>query len=83
MRAETAKPSDEILEQACPAFVEGDPSAALSNPAVRAVVEAAVRAQLAPRRPSFAVRRASTPLPGPRHGAIDAKRRAANDFDEE
>jgi hypothetical protein len=83
MRAAPVKPSDEMLEQACPAFVEGEPSAALSNPAVRAVVEAAVRAQMAPRRPSVLSRRIAAPLPVPRHGAIDAKRRAANDFDEE
>lgn len=56
------------------------------SPAVRAVVEAAIRAQLSPNprvcRPTPQPRPAARVIPQAKP-AVDAKRRAANDLDEE
>jgi len=86
MRPTPARLPDELLAPACATLGAGTPEVALSNPALRAAIQAAVRAQQHPK-----ARRAAT---RPRQhaaaqsslgfdGAVDIKRRAANDLDEE
>ncbi|PRZ56609.1 hypothetical protein BX589_101259 [Paraburkholderia fungorum] len=88
MRPTPARLPDELLMRAAPQLVDGDPDAAIANPAQRAAVQAAVRAQL---HPSPRTRRASQPRrqfgTQPSLGfddqCVDIKRRAANDIDED
>ncbi|WP_225031775.1 hypothetical protein [Paraburkholderia sp. XV] len=90
MRPTPTRLPDDLLAPACRTLgVEGSPDEALLNPAVRAAVQAAVRAQIVG-RPQ---RRAGRPI-APRAAVIqttlgfdddvvDIKRRAANDTDED
>ncbi|AIP30453.1 hypothetical protein DR64_777 [Paraburkholderia xenovorans LB400] len=89
MRPTPTRLPDEMLAPACRTLgVEGEPDDALLSPAVRAAVQAAVRAQL---HPNPKARRSSQPRR--RIGdqtslafddqCVDIKRRAANDIDEE
>lgn len=91
MRPTPTRLPDELLAQACRTLgVEGAPDEALLNPAVRAAVQAAVRAQIVG-RPQRHVGRFTTPRRDPEtqtcfafdDSFIDLKRRAANDGDEE
>lgn len=88
MRPSPTRLPDELLAPACATLNAGEPEAALSNPALRAAVQAAVRAQLhpnpkarcaAPRSKQRAAAQASFGF----DGSVDIKRRAANDLDEE
>jgi hypothetical protein len=88
MRPTPVRLPDELLAPACLTLGAGTPDAALSNPALRAAVQAAVRAQMNPnpralrRAPSRHATSAYPQLelaPPP----VDNKRRAANDLDEE
>jgi len=75
-----------MLAPACRTLgIVGVPDEALLNPAVRAAVQAAVRAQLAGRPVRRAAPRAvviQTAF-GFDHNSVDIKRRAANDRDED
>lgn len=91
MRPTPTRLPDELLAQACRTLgVEGTPDEALLNPAVRAAVQAAVRAQIVGRPPRHVGRHVA-----PRaerlnqtcfafdDNIVDLKKRAANDGDEE
>lgn len=91
MRPTPTRLPDELLAQACRTLgVEGAPDEALLNPAVRAAVQAAVRAQIVG-RPQRHVGHAITPRRASitqtcfafDDSFVDLKRRAANDGDEE
>lgn len=86
MRPTPARLPDELLAPACATLGAGTPEVALSNPALRAAIQAAVRAQ---QHPNPKARRAA---PRPRQqaaaqsslgfdGSVDIKRLAANDLD--
>ena len=88
MRPTPIRLPDELLAPACATLGAGAPESALRNPALRAAIQAAVRAQ---QHPNPRARRAA---PRPRQpaaaqsslgfdGSVDIKRRAANDLDEE
>lgn len=88
MRPTPVRLPDELLAPACLTLGAGTPDVALSNPALRAAVQAAVRAQLNPN--PRALRRPPTRRAGAAHPQldlvtppVDIKRRAANDLDEE
>lgn len=87
MRPTPTRLPDDVLAPACAALGAGSPEQALSNPAVRAVIQAAVRAQLHPnpkvcdmtlKRFARTVR-----LTADVDLDFDIKRRAANDRDED
>ncbi|WP_321810111.1 hypothetical protein [Burkholderia sp. BCC1985] len=87
MRPTPTRLPDDVLAPACATLGAGSPEQALSNPAVRAAIQAAVRAQLHPnpkvrdvtfKRVARAVRPAADADPN-----FDIKRRAANDRDED
>lgn len=89
MRPTPTRLPDELLAQACRTLgVEGTPDEALLNPAVRAAVQAAVRAQIVG-RPQRHVGHALAPRHAPvtqtcfafDESFVDLKRRAANDED--
>lgn len=88
MRPTPTRLPDELLAPACATLGAGAPDAALSNPALRAAVQAAVRARLHPNprarhaAPRLRQHAAAQPSLG-FDGAVDIKRRAANDLDEE
>ncbi|TAM50190.1 MAG: hypothetical protein EPN57_20425 [Paraburkholderia sp.] len=88
MRATPTRLPDELLAPACATLGAGAPEEALSNPALRAAVQAAVRAQLHPnpkaRRVALRPRQhTSVQSSLGFDGVVDIKRRAANDLDEE
>lgn len=88
MRPTPIRLPDEMLAPACRSLVDGSPDDALHSPAVRAAVQAAVRAQLNPNpraRRSSAPRRqfGTQPTLGFDDECVDIKRRAANDIDED
>ncbi|MHB9833863.1 hypothetical protein Q8F57_003390 [Paraburkholderia terrae] len=88
MRPTPVRLPDELLAPACLTLGAGAPDTALSNPALRAAVQAAVRAQLNPnpralRRPPTRRAAAVYPLLELAPPPFDNKRRAANDLDEE
>ncbi|WP_168793566.1 hypothetical protein [Paraburkholderia aromaticivorans] len=89
MRPTPTRLPDDLLAPACRTLgVEGEPDEALLSPAVRAAVQAAVRAQL---HPNPKARRSSQPRSqlgdqtslGFDDQCVDIKRRAANDIDED
>lgn len=90
MRPTPTRLPDNLLAPACRTLgVEGSPDEALLNPALRAVVQAAVRAQIEG-RPRRRADRFTAPRPFPTQtslgfsdGCVDIKRRAANDLDED
>jgi hypothetical protein len=90
MRPTPTRLPDDLLAPACRTLgVEGDVEEALLNPAVRAAVQAAVRAQLVG-RPQRRAGRFSAPRTTPTQSTfgfddqcVDIKRRAANDIDED
>ncbi|KPD17240.1 hypothetical protein ADM96_20210 [Burkholderia sp. ST111] len=74
--------------RAAPLLVDGDTDVAIANPAQRAAIQAAVRAQLHPnpkaRRTSQPRRQFNEqPSLGFDDQYVDIKRRAANDIDED
>lgn len=88
MRPIPTRLPDELLAPAC-RTLGVDPDEALLNPAVRAAVQAAVRAQIVG-RPQRHVGRAVPPRATPTQAPlafdenyVDIKRRAANDKDED
>ncbi|WP_213761773.1 hypothetical protein [Caballeronia sp. dw_19] len=86
MRPTPVRLPDEMLALACRALGFAEPKDL--NPAARAVVQAAVRAQINPnpRARRFSAPRPATGLQGAfgfDDQCVDIKRRAANDFDEE
>ncbi|SIT43737.1 conserved hypothetical protein [Paraburkholderia piptadeniae] len=91
MRPTPTRLPDDLLAPACRTLgVEGSPDEALLNPAVRAAVQAAVRAQIVGRPLRHTGRtltpRAVAPIQsslGFDDNVVDIKRRAANDTDEE
>ncbi|MGQ7907267.1 MULTISPECIES: hypothetical protein [Burkholderia] len=87
MRPTPTRLPDDVLAPACATLGAGSPEQALSNPAVRAAIQAAVRAQLHPNpkiRDVQSRRNARPVRPAPDHGVdFDIKRRAANDCDED
>ncbi|HEF4732701.1 hypothetical protein KDW57_23175 [Burkholderia multivorans] len=87
MRPTPTRLPDDVLAPACATLGAGSPEQALSNPAVRAAIQAAVRAQLNPnpRARNAAPQRTTHPTPATRGNAVDfdIKRRAANDCDED
>jgi hypothetical protein len=91
MRPTPTRLPDDLLAPACRTLgVEGSPDEALLNPAVRAVVQAAVRAQIVgrPQRRTgrMVTPRAAAPVQsslGFDDNVVDIKRRAANDTDED
>lgn len=90
MRPTPVRLPDDVLAPACQTLgIEGSPDEALLNPAVRAAVQAAVRAQILPRplrrrihQTQLTAARLQTTLGFDREG-VDIKRRAANDKDED
>lgn len=90
MRPTPTRLPDDLLAPACRTLgVEGDVEEALMNPAVRAAVQAAVRAQLVG-RPQRRTGRFCAPRSLPSQTTlrfdddrVDIKRRAANDKDED
>ncbi len=87
MRPVPARLPDEMLAPACATLGAGSPEQALSNPALRAAIQAAVRAQLHPNpkvRDVTSKRVARTTRPAADIEIdFDIKRRAANDRDED
>lgn len=88
MRPTPTRLPDELLAAAC-RTLGVDPDEALMNPAVRAAVQATVRAQIVG-RPQRHVGRAVPPRAAPTQAPlalgddfVDIKRRAANDKDED
>lgn len=86
MRPQPARLPDELLAPACAMLGAGTPEVALSNPALRAAIQAAVRAQqhpnpkalrAAPRPRQHAAAQSSLGF----DGSVDIKRLAANDLD--
>ncbi|CAB3783111.1 hypothetical protein LMG28688_01581 [Paraburkholderia caffeinitolerans] len=90
MRPIPTRLPDELLAKACSHLVDTPPEEALLNPAVRAAVQAAVRAQIVG-RPQRHVGRQLTPRSTSLTQTcfafddtiVDLKKRAANDGDEE
>ncbi|CAG9256133.1 hypothetical protein [Paraburkholderia caribensis] len=91
MRPTPTRLPDDLLAPACRTLgVEGSPDDALLNPALRAAVQAAVRAQIVG-RPQRRTGRMVAPLGvaavqttlGFDERSVDIKRRAANDTDED
>lgn len=90
MRPTPTRLPDDLLAPACRTLgVEGSVDEALLNPAVRAAVQAAVRAQIVG-RPQRRTGRFTQPRAVPSQASlgfddqcVDIKRRAANDIDEE
>lgn len=91
MRPTPTRLPDDLLAPACRTLgVEGSPDEALLNPALRAAVQAAVRAQIVG-RPLRRAGRAIAPRTasavqttlGFDEDIVDIKRRAANDTDED
>lgn len=90
MRPTPTRLPDDLLAPACRTLgVEGSADEALLNPAVRAAVQAAVRAQIVG-RPQRRTGRFAEPRTTPTQTSlgfddqcVDIKRRAANDIDEE
>ncbi|MBR7929435.1 hypothetical protein [Burkholderia ambifaria] len=87
MRPTPTRLPDDVLAPACATLGAGSPDQALSNPALRAAIQAAVRAQLYPnpKAPKVTSRRIARPTaPMAEQGLdFDIKRRAANDRDED
>ncbi|RKE35249.1 hypothetical protein B0G76_1310 [Paraburkholderia sp. BL23I1N1] len=88
MRPTPVRLPDELLAPACLPLGAGNPDAALLNPALRAAVQAAVRAQLNPnprasRRPPRRGAGAAYPQLDFSAPLVDIKKRAANDLDGE
>jgi len=89
MRPTPTRLPDDLLAPACRTLgVEGSADEALLNPAVRAAVQAAVRAQIVG-RPQRRTGRFTQPRAVPTQASlgfdeqfVDVKRRAANDIDE-
>ena len=90
MRPTPTRLPDDLLAPACRTLgVEGSADEALLNPAVRAAVQAAVRAQIVG-RPQRHTGRFTQPKSTPTQTTlgfdgeyVDIKRRAANDIDED
>ncbi|MBR8435243.1 hypothetical protein KDW37_31280 [Burkholderia cenocepacia] len=87
MRPIPTRLPDDVLAPACSTLGAGSPEKALSNPALRAAIQAAVRAQLHPNPKvrDVTFKRAARPV-RPAADAdrdFDIKRRAANDRDED
>ncbi|WP_155634230.1 hypothetical protein [Burkholderia cepacia] len=87
MRPTPTRLPDDVLAPACATLGAGSPEQALSNPAVRAAIQAAVRAQLHPNPKvrDVTLKRGARDV-RPAAGAdldFDIKRRAANDRDED
>lgn len=86
MRPTPIRLPDELLMRAAPQFVDGAPDAAIANPAQRAALQAAVRAQLHPNTKVLHVAhraRAAVSKPFFAKPVISTKCLAANDLDEE
>ncbi|HDR9026915.1 TPA: hypothetical protein QDB14_001085 [Burkholderia vietnamiensis] len=87
MRPTPTRLPDDVLAPACATLGAGSPDKALSNPALRAAIQAAVRAQLHPNPrardvTSKRVARAVRPALDVEID-FDIKRRAANDRDDD
>ncbi|MDN7814871.1 hypothetical protein [Burkholderia vietnamiensis] len=87
MRPTPTRLPDDVLAPACATLGAGSPEKALSNPAMRAAIQAAVRAQLNPNPKvrDVTIKRVARPI-RPSAGAdhdFDIKRRAANDCDKD
>ncbi|WP_175760484.1 hypothetical protein [Burkholderia anthina] len=87
MRPIPTRLPDDMLVPACITLGAGAPEQALSNPALRAAIQAAVRAKLKPNPKvrdvtSKPVTRSFRPVPDTEID-FDIKRRAANDRDED
>ncbi|WP_186224608.1 hypothetical protein [Burkholderia gladioli] len=77
---------DELLVPECQRLIDGPADEALSNPAVRAAVQAAVRAQIEPR--NYLSRRRANAHKSPagatgKSDEVDRKRLASGDSDED
>ena len=87
MRPTPTRLPDDVLAPACATLGAGSPEKALSNPALRAAIQAAVRAQLHPNPKvrDVTFKRVARPARAATTAELDfdIKRRAANDLDED
>ncbi|WP_124668890.1 hypothetical protein [Burkholderia seminalis] len=87
MRPTPTRLPDDVLAPACATLSAGSPEKALSNPALRAAIQAAVRAQLNPNPKvrDVTIKRMARPARASTTAELDfdIKRRAANDRDED